>query len=150
VAALTAHALTPVRQESQWDLWNICDDIKVEDVGYYNGNDEADDVSRRDEAVPDKSYSLFDFIMNMLCNKALGCGEDDRETKVSEIRGRLPAQEAAVNLQAETDYIIALGARDLRKTDNLSHEQKGNLFHMLSKYRAHFTSKPSLCELSTN
>jgi len=33
------------------------------------------------------------------------------------------------------------------ESDNLSHEQKESLFHMLSKYRAHFTSKPGLCKI---
>jgi hypothetical protein len=45
----------------------------------------------------------------------------------------------------------ALSARDLRKkvdeSDNLSHEQNESLFHMLSKYRDHFTSKPGLCKI---
>ena len=111
----------------------------------------SDDASRRDEAVPDKSYSLLDYIVNMLCSKALGCGEEGKEKKVCEIRGHLPAQQTAVKLQTETVDIRALSARDLRKkvdeSDNLSHEQKGNLFHMLSKYRANFTSKRGLCEL---
>jgi len=47
-------------------LTENCDDIKVEEVGYYAGNDEtfvSDDASRRDEAVPDNSDSLFYFIL---------------------------------------------------------------------------------------
>jgi hypothetical protein len=138
VAAQTAQGLLPVRQQSQRDLLNICDDIKVEEVGYYAGNDETfvcDDASRRDEAVSDNSYSLFEFIVNMLCNNAVGCGEEDKETKLCEIRGRLPAQETAVKLQTEAVDIRALGALDLRKkvdeSDNRSHEQKGNLFHIV-------------------
>ena len=64
-AAQTAHALMSVRQRSQRDLLIICDDIKVEEVGYYTGNDEtfvSDYASRRDAAVPDKSYTIFDLI----------------------------------------------------------------------------------------
>jgi hypothetical protein len=51
----------PVRQQSERNLLNICDNIKVEELGNYAGNDEtfvSDDASRRDEAVPDKSYTL--------------------------------------------------------------------------------------------
>ena len=35
----------------------------------------SDDASRRDEAVPDKSYSLLDYIVNMLCSKAGDCSK---------------------------------------------------------------------------
>ena len=48
------------------------------------GNDEtfvSDEASRRDEAVPDKSYRLFDFIVNVLCNNAMGCGEKIKRRK---------------------------------------------------------------------
>jgi hypothetical protein len=47
-----------MRQQSQKDLLNINDEIKVDGVGYYAGNGEnfvSDDVSRRNEAVPYKS-----------------------------------------------------------------------------------------------
>jgi hypothetical protein len=147
VAAQTAHELMPVRQQSQRDLLNICDCNKVEEVGYYTGNDEtsvSDDATRRDEAVPDKSYGLIDFVVNMLYSNEVGSGEEDKDTKLCEIGGRLPSQVTAVKLQTEAAEIRALGARGLRKTvdesDNLSHEQQGHLFHMLSKYKAHFTS----------
>jgi hypothetical protein len=44
----------------------------------------------------------------------------------------------------------ALSALDLSKkvdrSDNLSRVQKGCLFHMLLKYKAHFTPKPGLCK----
>jgi hypothetical protein len=71
--------------------------------------------------------------------------------KLCDIRGHLLAQESELKLQTEAVDIRALSARDLHKkvdkSDNLSHEQKGSLFHMLSKYRAHFTPKPGLCNL---
>jgi hypothetical protein len=60
----------------------------------------------------------------------------------------LQTQKAELNLQTEAVDIRARSARDLRKkvneSDNLSHEQKESLFQVLSKYRAHFTSKPGL------
>ena len=78
-------------------------------------------------------------------------GEQDTETKICEMRSHLQTQEAEFKLQTEAVDIRALSVRDLRKkvneSDNLSHEQKGSLFHMLSKYRAHFTSKPGLCKI---
>jgi hypothetical protein len=67
----------------------------VGEVSSYAGNDEtfvSDVASRRDEAVPDKSYNIFYFIVNMLYNNAVGCGEEDKETTLCEIRGHLPAQ----------------------------------------------------------
>ena len=76
----------------------------------------------------------------MLCNNAVECGEEDEDMKVCEIRGHLPTQETAVNTHTEAVDFRALGARELSKTvdksDN-SHKQKGKLFYMLSKYRAH-------------
>jgi hypothetical protein len=39
---------------------NICDEIKLDVLCYYAGNGEtfvSDDASRRDKAVPDKSYT---------------------------------------------------------------------------------------------
>ena len=48
----------------------------MDEVGYYAANREtfiSNDVSCKDEAVPDKSstrdVNQFDFIVNMLCNK---------------------------------------------------------------------------------
>ena len=57
VGAQTTHASMPMRQQSQKELLNISDEMKVDWVGYYAGNDEtfvADDVSQRDDAVPDE------------------------------------------------------------------------------------------------
>jgi hypothetical protein len=53
----------------------------------------------------------------------VGCGEEEKEPKLCEIRGRLPAQEAAVKLLTEAVDIRARSARDLRskESDNLSH-----------------------------
>jgi len=158
VGAQTTHALIPMQQQSQKELLSVCDEIKLDEVGYYAGNREtivSIDVSCRDEAVPDKSSTRddtqFDFIVNMLCNNKLGSGEQDTDTKLCEIRGHLQTQEAELKLQTEAVDMRALSARDLRKkvdeSDNLSHEQKESLFHMLSKYRAHFTSKPGLCKI---
>jgi hypothetical protein len=55
----------------------------MDGVYYYTGNGEAyvsDDVSRRHEAVSDKSSTRddthSDFITNMLCNNEVGSGED--------------------------------------------------------------------------
>jgi hypothetical protein len=71
----------------------------------------------------------------MLCNNELGSGEQDTETKLCETRGLLQTQEAELKLLTESIDIRALSARDLRKkvneSDNLSHEQKECLFHML-------------------
>ena len=158
VGAQTTHALMPMQQQNQEQLLNICDEIKVDGVDDYTGNGKAyvsDDVSRRHEAVPDKSsvreYTHFDFIVNMLCNNEVGSGEEDKETKIHEIRGHLPAQEIELKLQTEAVDIRALSACNFHKkvneSDNLSHEQKGSSFHMLPKYRDHFKSKPGLCHL---
>jgi hypothetical protein len=87
----------------------------------------------------------------MLCNNEVGSGEQGTETKLCEIRGHLQTQEAELKLQTEAVDIRALSACHLRKkmdeSNNLSHEQKGSLFHTLSKYRAHFMSKPGLCKI---
>jgi hypothetical protein len=90
VGAQTTHTSTPMRQQSQKGLLNICDEIKVDGVGYYAGNAEtfvSDNVSRRDEAVPYKSSmnydTHFDFIVNMLCNNDVGSGEDKRRNYVN-------------------------------------------------------------------
>jgi hypothetical protein len=145
-------------QQNQKQLLNICDEIKVDGVDYYTGNGEAyisNDVSRRHKAVPDKSSmrddTHFDFIVNVLCDNEVGSGEEDKETKILEIRGHLLAQETELKLQTEAVDIRALSTHNLHKkvdeSDNLSHEPKGSLFHMLSKYRDHFMSKPRLCHL---
>ena len=67
------------------------------------------------------------------------------------MRSHLQTQEAESKLQTEAVDIRALSARDLRKkeneSDDISHEQKGSLFHMLLKYRAHFMSRPGLCKV---
>jgi len=138
---------------------SICDEIKVDEVGYCAEKHEnfvSDDVSRRDEAVPDKKCTRgdtkFDCIVNMmLCNNEVGSGVQDTEMNLCEIRANLPTQETELPLQTEAIDIRALSASDLRKkadeSDNLSFEQKERLFHMLSKYRAHFTSKSGLCNL---
>ena len=131
----------------------------MDEVSYNAGSGEtfvSNDVSRRDEAVPDKSstrdYTQFDFIVYMLCNSKVGSGEQDTETEICEIRRHLHAQETELKLQTKALDTRALSARDLRKkvdeSDNLSHEKKCSLFHMLSKYRAQFTSKPGLCKIS--
>ena len=47
----------PMRQQSQKELLNISDEMKVDWVGYYAGNDGtflADNVNQRDEAVPEE------------------------------------------------------------------------------------------------
>jgi hypothetical protein len=147
-----------MQQQSQKELLSICDEIKVDEVGYCAEKREnfvSDDVSRRDEAVPDKSSmrgdAQFDFIVNMLRNNEVRSGQQDAQMNLCQIRGHLPTQETELKLQTEAVDIRALSASDLRKkvdeSDNLSHEQKGSLFHMLSKYRVHFTSKPGLCNL---
>jgi len=148
----------PMQQHIQKELLSNCDEIKVDEVGYCVEKREnliSDDVTLRDEAVPDKSSTSgdtqFDFIVNMLCNNEVGSGEQDKQMNLFEIRDHLPTQESKLKLQTEAVDIRALSASDLRKkadeSDNLSHEQKGSLFHMLSKYRAKFTSKPGLCNL---
>jgi len=150
VGAQTTHELIHMQQQSQKELLSICDETKVDEIGYYARNHEtfvSNDVSCRDEAVPEKSSmrddTQFDFIVNMLCNNEVGSGEQDTETKLCEIRGHLQTQEAELKLQTEAVDIRALSTLDLHRkvtqSDNLSHEQKGSLFHMLSKYRAHFT-----------
>jgi hypothetical protein len=136
VGTQTIHKLIPMQQQSQKELLSICDEIKVDEVGYYTGNRKtfvSKDVSCREEAVPDKSSmgydTQFDFIVNMLCtrNNEVGSGEQDTETKLCEIRGHLQTQEAELKLQTEAVDIRALSALDLRKkvneSDNLSHEQ---------------------------
>jgi len=148
-----------MQQQSQKELLSICDEIKVDEVGYYYGGNRetfvSNDVSCREEAVPDKSSTgddtQFVFIVNMLCNNEVGSVEQNTETKICEMRSHLQTQEAELKLQTEAVDIRALRARDLRKkvneSDNLSHEQKGSLFRMLPKYRAHFTSRPDLCKI---
>jgi hypothetical protein len=61
----------------------------VDEVGYYAGNREtfvSNYVSRREEAVPDKSSARdnaqFDFIVNMLRNNERGSEEQDTEMKL--------------------------------------------------------------------
>ena len=115
----------------------------MDEVGYYagiGGTFVSDGVSRRDEAVPDSSTgddTHFDFIVNMLPNNEVSSEEEDTGTNLCEIRGHLPTQETELKLQTEAVDIRALSARDLRKkvdeSDNLSLEQKGRLFHTLSK-----------------
>jgi hypothetical protein len=89
--------------------------------------------------------------VNMLCNNEISSEEQNTETKLCEIRGHLQAQEADLRPQIEANDIRALSVCDLHKkleeSYNLSLKQKGSLFHMLSKYRAHFTSKPGLCKM---
>ena len=91
--------------QSQKELLSICDEVKVDEVGYNAGNGEtfvSNYVSRWDEAVPDKSSTRddtqFDFIVNMLRNNEVGSGEQDTETKLCEIRGQLQAQETDLKL----------------------------------------------------
>jgi len=91
----------------------------------------------------------------MLCINEVCCGAEDKETKLREVRGHLMKQQNTVKFQTESVDITALSIHDLRskvdESDNLSHEQKGNLFLILSKYWAHFTSKLGLCKyLSMN
>jgi hypothetical protein len=61
----------------------------------------------------------------MLCNNEVGSGEEDKEKKICEIRGHLPAQETELKLQTEAVDIRALSARDLHEkvdeSDNLRH-----------------------------
>jgi hypothetical protein len=146
-----------MQQQSQKELL-IRDNIKVDEVNCYAENREtfvSNYVSRRDEAVPDKSsardVTQFDFIVNMLCNNERGLEEQDTETKLCEIRGHLQTQETKLKLQTEAVDIRAHSARDFCKkvneSDNLGHEQKGSLFNMLSKYRDHFTSKSGLWKI---
>jgi hypothetical protein len=52
-----------MRQQGQKDLLNICDEIKMDGVGYHAGNGEtfvSNDVGRREEAVPEKSSTMGD------------------------------------------------------------------------------------------
>jgi hypothetical protein len=71
----------------------------------------------------------------MLCNNERRSGEQDKETRLCEIRGYLQTQETKLKLQTEALDIRALSARDLCKkvneSDNLSHEQKESLFHVI-------------------
>jgi len=147
-----------MQQESHKELFSICDEIKVDELGYCiekRENFVSDVVSRRDEAVPENSCTRgdtqFDFIVNMLCNNEVGSGQQDTGMNLCEVRGHLPTQDTELKLQTEAIDIRALSASDLRKkvdeSDNLIYEQKESLFHMLSKYGAHFTSKPGLCNL---
>jgi hypothetical protein len=158
VGTQTTHALIPMQQQSQKELLSICDEIKVDEVGRYARNRKtfvSNHVSRKEEAVPDRSSTREDiqiaFIVNMLCNNEVGSGEQGTETKICEIKGHLQAQEAELKLQTEAVDIRALSARDLHKkvneSDNLSHGKKESFGHMLSKYRAHFTSKTGLCNI---
>jgi hypothetical protein len=158
VGAQTTHALIPMQQQSQKALLSICDEIKVDEVGCYARNREtfvSNDVSRGDKADPDKGSmkeeTQVDFIVNMLCNNEVGLREQDTRTNLCEVRGHLQTQEAELKLQTEAFDVRALSARYLRKkvneSDNLSQEQKESLFRMLSKYKAHFTSMPGLCNL---
>lgn len=135
---------------------NIGDEIKVDGVGGYAGNDESfisDDASRWDEGALYKSYmkngNHFDFIVNMLCSNEVCCGAEDKETKLREVRGHLTTQKTEVKFHTESVGIRAISIHDFRnkvnESDNLGHEQKGNVFRVLSKYWAHFTSKPALC-----
>jgi hypothetical protein len=98
-----------------------------------------------------KEETQTDFIVNMLCSNEVGSREQDIETHLREVKGHLQTQEAELKLQTEAVDVRALSACDLRKkvneSDNLNHEQKESLFHMLSKYKAQFTSKPGLCNI---
>lgn len=68
VGAQTTHASMPMQQQSQKELL-ICDDIKVDEVGYYAGNRETfvfNYVNRMDEAVPGKSSTRNDTNLTLL------------------------------------------------------------------------------------
>ena len=123
---------------------NTCDNIKVDLVGYCAGNGvnfTFDYGSRKIEAVPHKNYTHFDFIVTILVIMNLVL---ELKTEVCEIRVHLPAQVTAVKLQTEIFDSRVLGFRNLHKkvdeSDNLSHVEKQNLFHMLSIYGAPNTS----------
>jgi hypothetical protein len=61
-------------------------------MGYYAGKGEpilSDSASGREEAVPEWGFNDFDFAVNILCNYVVGCGEEDKETALCEIRGNL-------------------------------------------------------------
>jgi hypothetical protein len=52
--------------------------LKVDGVRYYDVSGESFvscEASHMDEAVPEKSYTIFDFIVNMLCNTSVCCGD---------------------------------------------------------------------------
>ena len=97
--------------------------------------------SRRDEAVPENRYNRFDFIANMLCNNALGCGEADKEATLCEIRGHMSAQETAIKPQTVAANIRVLSAGDLRRKINLAMDRK-EMFCMCYQ-NAGFTLRPS-------
>jgi hypothetical protein len=65
----------------------------------------------------------------------VGSGEEDKGTKLFDITGHLPVQETELKLQTEAADITAHSACDLLKKvdvlDNLSHKQKGSLFHVI-------------------
>jgi len=99
VGAQNTRTLIPMQQQNQKELLCICDEIKVDELGYYGGNRKTfvfNDVSRKNEAVPEKSSTRddiqFDFIVYMLCNNEVGSGEQNTETKLCEIRGHLQSK----------------------------------------------------------
>jgi hypothetical protein len=52
VGAQTTYVLIPTQQQSQNELLSVCDEIKVDEVGYYAGNREtfvSNGERRRDE-----------------------------------------------------------------------------------------------------
>ena len=98
----------------------ICDNIKVEALGCYVGNGRKS----KGRSSSRNRYNNFDFIANMLCNNAVGCGEANKERILCEIRGHIPAQETAIKPQTEAVNIRALSVRDLRKKINLAMDRK--------------------------
>lgn len=120
MGAQTTHALMPMRHQSQKELSVMR--LKWMVVDYYAGNGEtsvSDDVSRRDEAVPDKSSTVdnthFDFTVNMLRNTEVCSGEEYKETNLYEFRSHLQALETQLKLQPEFVNIRALSSRHLSK-----------------------------------
>jgi len=86
VGARATLTLMFMQQQSQKELLSICDEIKVDEVGYWTEkrkNFVSDDVSRRNEAVPFKSSTRgdtpSDFIVTMLCNNEVGLVKQDTE-----------------------------------------------------------------------
>jgi hypothetical protein len=115
-----------------------------------------DDVRRGDEAALHKSDGNDDgpseFVVNMLDNNGAGKEKGNTEMKGYELRVHLTTQETEVNIETGSEDVRALSTHDLRmkvdESDNLTHEQKEDLFNMLLKYKAHFSSWPGLCKLS--
>jgi hypothetical protein len=158
VRAETPKNFTSMCEESQRALLQYHDKIKLKGLGtnFRDGDTFiSDDERRSGDATLYKSDADDDdhseLIVNMLDINESGEKERDKEMKGCKFKVQLTTPETEVNTETGSEDIRALSIHDLRmkvdESDNLTHEQKKDLFSTVLKYKAHFSSKPRLCKI---